>query len=97
MFLNQKQNLEKQLSLQYILKPFLVVSEAFFILPLFLHKVSLETFTLLNLPVETSVVGTQAIPVNFPFNSGITFPTALAAPVEDGIMLHEAARPPLQF
>ena len=36
---------------------------------------------------ETSTVGTlNAIPVNFPFNSGITFPTAFAAPVDDGIM-----------
>lgn len=36
---------------------------------------------------ETSKTGTlKAIPVNFPFNSGITNPTALAAPVDDGIM-----------
>ena len=46
---------------------------------------------------DTSIVGTlNAIPVSFPFNSGITFPTAFAAPVEDGIMLLDAARPPLQ-
>ena len=32
---------------------------------------------------ETSGTGTQnAIPVSFPFSSGITFPTALAAPVD---------------
>ena len=36
------------------------------------------------------------MPVSFPFNSGITKPTALAAPVELGIMLPEAALPPLQ-
>jgi len=43
------------------------------------------------------VTGTlNAIPVSFPFNSGITFPTALAAPVDDGIMLHPAALPALQ-
>ena len=35
---------------------------------------------------ETSGTGTQnAIPVSFPFSSGITFPTALAAPVDAGI------------
>ena len=46
---------------------------------------------------ETSTVGTlNAIPVNFPFNDGITFPTAFAAPVDDGIMFADAARPPLQ-
>lgn len=46
---------------------------------------------------ETLVTGTlNAIPVNFPFNDGITFPTAFAAPVEDGIMLHPAALPALQ-
>jgi 20S proteasome alpha/beta subunit len=66
---------------------------------------------------ETFGVGTRkAIPVNFPFKSGITFPTllntnqifylrkrtkkkkhtALAAPVDDGIMFCAAPRPPLQ-
>lgn len=46
---------------------------------------------------ETLIVGTlKAIPVNFPFNSGKTSPTALAAPVDDGIMLVEAALPALQ-
>ena len=43
------------------------------------------------------MVGTlKLIPVNFPFNSGKTSPTALAAPVEEGIMLVEAALPALQ-
>lgn len=46
---------------------------------------------------ETLIVGTlKAIPVNFPFNSGKTNPTALAAPVVEGIMLAEAALPALQ-
>lgn len=36
---------------------------------------------------ETSIVGTRkAMPVSFPFSSGSTAPTALAAPVEDGMM-----------
>ena len=46
---------------------------------------------------ETSTVGTlNAIPVNLPFKLGITLPTALAAPVEDGMILENAALPPLQ-
>merc|ERR1719262_1149928 len=46
---------------------------------------------------ETSGVGTRkAIPVSLPFNSGITLPTALAAPVAEGIMFAEAQRPPRQ-
>ena len=36
------------------------------------------------------------VPVIFPCNEGITAATALAAPVEDGMMFPEAARPPLQ-
>merc|ERR1719230_1037021 len=46
---------------------------------------------------ETSGVGTRnAMPVSLPFVDGSTSPTALAAPVADGIMLHAAARPPRQ-
>ena len=46
---------------------------------------------------ETSGVGTlKAIPVSFPLSSGMTLPTALAAPVEDGMMFWPAPRPPLQ-
>ena len=42
-------------------------------------------------------VGTRkAIPVNFPLSSGITLPTAFAAPVEAGMMFCPAPRPPLQ-
>mmetsp|Transcript_46806 Transcript_46806/g.70717 ORF Transcript_46806/g.70717 Transcript_46806/m.70717 type:complete len:239 (+) Transcript_46806:168-884(+) len=37
-----------------------------------------------------------AIPVSFPFSSGITLPTALAAPVDAGIILVKADRPPRQ-
>lgn len=37
---------------------------------------------------ETSIVGTRkAMPVSLPLSSGSTEPTALAAPVEDGMML----------
>ena len=31
------------------------------------------------------------IPASFTFNSGITFPRAFAAQVDDGIMIHPAA------
>ena len=36
------------------------------------------------------------IPVNLPDRSGMTFPTALAAPVVEGMIFPEAARPPRQ-
>mmetsp|Transcript_94596 Transcript_94596/g.173371 ORF Transcript_94596/g.173371 Transcript_94596/m.173371 type:complete len:218 (+) Transcript_94596:83-736(+) len=46
---------------------------------------------------ETSGVGTRkAMPVSLPFTAGMTFPTALAAPVPDGMMFAEAQRPPRQ-
>merc|ERR1719409_1644590 len=46
---------------------------------------------------ETSGVGTRnAMPVNFPFKAGRHFPTAFAAPVEDGMMFCDAQRPPRQ-
>ena len=46
---------------------------------------------------DTSGVGTlKAIPVNLPFSSGMTLPTALAAPVEAGMMFWAAPRPSLQ-
>merc|ERR1719392_514798 len=46
---------------------------------------------------DTSGVGTRkAIPVSFPFNSGITLPTAFAAPVAAGMMFCAAPRPPRQ-
>src|SRR3569623_1206501 len=46
---------------------------------------------------DTSEVGTRnAIPVSLPFNSGSTTPTALAAPVEDGMKFSRMPRPPRQ-
>src|SRR6478735_6906147 len=46
---------------------------------------------------ETSEVGTRKLmPVSFLFNSGITTPTALAAPVDDGMMFSRMPRPPRQ-
>ena len=46
---------------------------------------------------ETSEVGTRnAIPVSFLLSSGITLPTAFAAPVDDGMMFSRMPRPPRQ-
>merc|ERR1712187_589783 len=46
---------------------------------------------------ETSGVGTRkAMPVSLPLTAGKHLPTALAAPVEEGIIFCEAQRPPRQ-
>merc|ERR1712061_71283 len=46
---------------------------------------------------DTSGVGTRnAIPVSLPLTEGRTLPTALAAPVDDGMMFCDAQRPPRQ-
>merc|ERR1712066_3727 len=43
------------------------------------------------------MVGTRnAMPVSLPFMAGITLATAFAAPVLEGMMFPEAARPPRQ-
>lgn len=45
----------------------------------------------------TTYVGTRkAMPVSLPLSEGMTLPTALAAPVEEGMMLAAAPRPPRQ-
>merc|ERR1719407_180044 len=46
---------------------------------------------------ETSGVGTRkAMPVSLPLSEGMTLPTALAAPVAEGMMFCDAQRPPRQ-
>merc|ERR1719440_286567 len=46
---------------------------------------------------DTSGVGTRkAMPVSRPLRAGSTLPTALAAPVDDGMMFWPAPRPPRQ-
>merc|ERR1719510_2328755 len=46
---------------------------------------------------DTSGVGTRnAMPVSLPFTAGKHFPTALAAPVDEGMMFCDAQRPPRQ-
>jgi len=77
--------------------PFISFSDAF----LMALQTSSNLASFLSLTVrsttDTFKVGTlKAIPVNFPFNSGITSPTALAAPVELGMIFPLAALPPLQ-
>ena len=46
---------------------------------------------------ETSEVGTRnAIPVSLPLRAGSTLPTALAAPVDEGMIFSRIPRPPRQ-
>src|SRR5207248_9789576 len=46
---------------------------------------------------ETSEVGTRNdMPVSFLLSSGMTTPTAFAAPVDDGMMFSRMPRPPRQ-
>ena len=46
---------------------------------------------------DTLSVGTRIdIPVSLPLSSGITTPTAFAAPVDEGMILPDAALPPRQ-
>src|SRR5215203_1312388 len=46
---------------------------------------------------DTSDVGTRnAMPVSFLLSSGMTLPTALAAPVDEGMMFSRMPRPPRQ-
>ena len=74
-----------------------VVSLAFFITALMSSYEQLFFSLHVKSTTETSKVGTlNDIPVSLPFSEGITSPTILAAPVDDGIMLPAAARPPLQ-
>ena len=74
-----------------------VISLAFFMAAqISSYLAGLARFTVRS-TTETSRVGTRIdIPVSLPFSSGITLPTAFAAPVDEGMMLPEAARPPRQ-
>src|SRR5215469_9057493 len=81
----------------YPMMPFIGPSEAAFRVAL----ISSYFADLANLHVrsttETFTVGTRnAIPVSLPSRSGITLPTALAAPVLEGMIFVAAARPPRQ-
>src|SRR3954466_8755994 len=61
-----------------------------------LYDASLTSSTVRS-TTDTSEVGTRKdMPVSFLFSSGITTPTALAAPVVDGMMFSRMPRPPRQ-
>src|SRR5215831_9594364 len=77
--------------------PFIEPSEAAFRVALISSYVADLANRHVKSTTETFRVGTRnAIPVNLPLSSGITLPTALAAPVLEGMMLIAAARPPRQ-
>src|ERR1700712_372939 len=61
-----------------------------------LYEASLTSSTVRSI-TDTSDVGTRNdMPVSFLFSSGMTTPTALAAPVDDGMMFSRMPRPPRQ-
>mmetsp|Transcript_78306 Transcript_78306/g.123258 ORF Transcript_78306/g.123258 Transcript_78306/m.123258 type:complete len:239 (+) Transcript_78306:1652-2368(+) len=77
--------------------PFIGPSAAFLIALVMSSMVADFSRRQVKSTTDTSGVGTRkAIPVSLPFIVGITLPTALAAPVEDGMMFSEAQRPPRQ-
>merc|ERR1712070_144134 len=77
--------------------PFIVVSDASLIAATISSMVASFSSLHVKSTTETSGVGTRnAIPVSFPLRDGITLPTALAAPVADGMMFCDAQRPPRQ-
>src|SRR6188768_2961741 len=60
------------------------------------YEASLTSSTVRS-TTDTSEVGTRNdMPVSFLFNSGITTPTAFAAPVLEGMMFSRMPRPPRQ-
>src|SRR5882757_3643375 len=64
-----------------------------------LISLMLVAFSVLKVRSTTDTVGTgirKDMPVSLPLTSGRTRPTALAAPVEDGMTLIAAERPPRQ-
>src|SRR5215472_2597681 len=81
----------------YATMPFIGPSEASFIAALISSYLAGLANRHVKSTTETFTTGTRSdIPVNFPFRSGMTLPTALAAPVLEGMMLLAAARPPRQ-
>merc|ERR1712238_465903 len=77
--------------------PFISPSEAAFRVARSSSLVQPFLVLMVRSTMETSGVGTRtAMPVRTPLSSGMTLPTALAAPVEEGMRLATAARPPRQ-
>src|SRR5262249_28070448 len=81
----------------YPMMPFMEPSEAAFTAALISSYVPGLANRHVKSTTETLVVATRnAMPVSLPLRSGMTLPTALAAPVVEGMIFVEAARPPLQ-
>src|SRR6516165_1092230 len=81
----------------YATMPFIGPSEAAFMAALISSYLAGLANRHVKSTTETFTVGTRNdIPVNLPLRSGITLPTALAAPVLEGMILVAAARPPRQ-
>src|SRR5690349_5533343 len=77
--------------------PFIGPSEAALIAALISSYFAAFSKRQVKSTTETSAVGTRKdMPVSFPLRAGITLPTALAAPVLEGIMFDDAPRPPRQ-
>merc|ERR1712211_86225 len=84
-------------SSQYPKKPFMSPSERLLISAQISSYVVSFSNSHVKSTTDTSMVGTRkAMPVSMPLTAGITLATALAAPVEEGMMLPDAARPPRQ-
>ena len=74
--------------------PFIVVREASSIVAQISAYVVGRLRRAVRSTTETSFVGTRKLmPVSLPLSSGITSPTALAAPVVEGMMLLNTERP----
>src|SRR5215470_5052996 len=81
----------------YPMMPFMGPSEAAFRVALISSYLAGLANRHVKSTTETFAVGTRnAIRVNLPLRSGITLPTALAAPVLEGMIFAAAARPPRQ-
>src|SRR5574340_1627410 len=77
--------------------PFIEPSDALFMAAQISAYVASFSSSTVRSTTETSEVGTRkAMPVSFLFTCGITLPTALAAPVEDGMIFSRIPRPPRQ-
>merc|ERR1712127_437783 len=81
---------------QYSITPFMSPSADFLTASQISSQVASFSRRTVKSTTETLVVGTlKAIPVSLPLRAGMTFPTALAAPVEDGIIFGPLPMPPL--
>src|ERR1041384_1734027 len=77
--------------------PFILPSEAAFIALQMSSYDASFTSSQVRSTTDTSLVGTRnAMPVSLPLRAGMTLPTALAAPVDDGMMFSRIPRPPRQ-